>query len=79
MDKARDFSGGAINARSRMGQGSTTTTEPADKTVGGGMMAAMGGAGGGAGLSMALGLSNPYTAIAVGGFTALSTLAYYLG
>ena len=76
---AKDYSGGAINARSRMGQGSTTTTEPADKTVGGGMMAAMGGAGGGAGIAMALSLSNPYTAAAVAGGAALSTLAYYLG
>ena len=82
---AKDYSGGAINARSRMQPGSSTSglghtdLEAPKKTAGGGIMAALGGAGGGAGVSMALGLSNPYTAIAVGGFTALSTLAYYLG
>ena len=41
-DMANRYSGNAINARSRMQPGSTTTTEPADKTVGRGMMAGAG-------------------------------------
>ena len=39
---AKDYSGGAINARSRMGQGSRTETTPPGKTVGGGIMAGAG-------------------------------------
>ena len=42
QDKANQFSGNAINARSRMGQGSRTETTPPGKTVGGGIMAGAG-------------------------------------
>ena len=39
---AKDYSGGAINARSAMQRGSRTETEGPGKTVGGGMMAGAG-------------------------------------
>lgn len=40
--KAKEFSSNAINARSGMRPGSTTTTEAPGKTIGGGMMSAAG-------------------------------------
>jgi hypothetical protein len=51
LDKAREFSAGAIGARSAMHPGSTTKTTPPGHTAGGALSAGMGGAFAGAGLA----------------------------
>lgn len=86
LDKAREFSAGALGARSAMHPGSKTTTTPPGHTAGGALSAGMGGAFAGAGLAsmtgataagatgalgLSLGAATGWGAVAMG-------LAYFL-
>jgi hypothetical protein len=73
LDKAREFSAGAIGARSAMHPGSTTKTTPPGHTAGGALSAGMGGAFAGAGLASLTG------ATAATGTAAATTGALGLG
>ena len=73
---AKEYSGGAINARSRMQPGSRTTIEPPDKTVGGGLMAGAGTAASGAIIGAQIGAVGGPMGAAIGAGVGLA--AYFL-
>ena len=73
---AKDYSGGAINARSRMQPGSRTETTPPGKTAGGALMAGAGTAASGALIGAQIGsVGGPWGA-AIGAGIGLT--AYFL-
>ncbi|MCP3686575.1 MAG: hypothetical protein GY861_28385 [bacterium] len=77
MQRAREYTSGAVQARGAMRPGQTTTTEPPGLTTGGGVSAGVGGAMAGAAYGAMKGTSiNPGFGTIVGGIVGLAS--YYL-